>query len=161
MMLACFWILWMLEGKPMFYSFHLWNGKIIDSTGRGIQRAVKGICKLQVELKSEGWLLLGVGLPQHKRKATLAAGPEGWQQQEGDGWASASISLVPAQKPHPGWKEKIGPCWKVPRLFSFFCQMLKGPLGFIYAFFLLPFQFILPLTPLYHYLLASCRQFNS
>ena len=46
--------------------------------GSGIQRAVKGLPKFTVELKSEGWLLLlGVGLMQHKRKATPAAGPEG------------------------------------------------------------------------------------
>lgn len=66
----------------------------------------------------------------HKGKTTSAAQPglEGRRQQEGRGWASPSVLLVPTQKPHPGWREKTGPYWRAPQaalsasymLFSFF-----------------------------------------
>lgn len=112
-------------------------------TGRGIQRDVKVLRKLEVNWKSEEWLLRsGVGFMQHWRKGTPAGGHEGQWQQEGGGWASPSGSLVPAQKPHPGWTEKIGPYWKAPRPFSFLSDV-KGTLCFVYTFLFLLSQFIL------------------
>lgn len=41
------------------------------------------------------------------------------RQQEGGGWASASFLLVPAQRLHPGWREKTEPCRKAPQPVSF------------------------------------------
>ena len=41
---------------------------------------------------------------QHKKKKSHRGC---WpRQQEGDGWASPSFLLVPAQRLHPGWREE-------------------------------------------------------